>query len=166
MTDFQLLELRDVPPDLYSLTFYAQGMRVGDLDYEVLFLPLGAGWFGYEESFRQEIAGLPDQTFEIKFALSKDIEEGGPNFHKPEDFGYPRFTRKQFGALGEGLMQSVRVFDKTIRPEAYVAVALDDRPQLSRYYDRLVTSYGGQIEELGYRFQGTMKGQGYAFLRI
>ncbi|QEY64966.1 hypothetical protein FXN65_23965 [Metapseudomonas lalkuanensis] len=165
MSTLQLLDLREIPPDMYTFTLYAQGMQVCGIHYEVLFLPLAAGWFSYEGAFRQEVRDLPEGAYEIKFALKDDVDAGGPNFHTPQELGYPPLTRKEFQVLGEGLMQSIRVFDKTLQPSAYVAVALDDRPGLSRYYDRLVVTYNEQITSLGLRFQQTMKGQGYAFLR-
>ncbi|MNI89661.1 hypothetical protein D3C73_1470900 [compost metagenome] len=64
--------------------------------------------------------------------------------------------------LGLGLALSIREIQNQVRPDGFAALALDERPQLQRFYQRLYRNHAGILSEYGYKPKMYLGGQGYA----
>lgn len=144
-----------------GLNAFLHTVSVDQYEYGVFYVPISAGFFAQQGMVEQELGRrLPQETFEIKFALKRDFDAGYPEFTLPEDWSdLGSLDYSQMMALGQGIFQSTWMFRGLRHVKGFVAVALEDRPRLAAYYGRLLRKYQGQLHFDVHLVQG---GSGYA----
>lgn len=135
--------------------------HVDHYEYGVWYLPLSAGLFAQQDQVERELGRrLPEDCYEIKFALRRDFDAGAPDYTTPKSWSdLGSLSYKQAMGVGKGLMKSHWLLRRTRNVRGFVAVALEDRPKLRSYYGRMLKKYEPQ---LGYNVHPVLEGSGYA----
>jgi hypothetical protein len=102
---------------------------------------------------------LPQNCYELKFALRRDFDGGLPAYTQPRDWAdLSMLTFRQSMALGHGIFQSSWMLRRHKDVRGLVMVALEERPKLAAYYGCLLRKYRGQ---LGFDVHNVLEGKGY-----
>jgi hypothetical protein len=136
-------------------------IRVDQFEYGIWYIPLSAGFLAQKEQIESQLGRrLPANCYEVKFALKRDFEDGVPGYTTPGTHGdLGCLNYRQMMVLGKGIFQSSWMLRGYRDVRGFVAVALEDRPQLGSYYGRLLKNYRDQ---LGYSIYPVLEGSGYA----
>lgn len=161
MATLQLDESFEEIPLLDDAYAILHTISIDHFEYGIWYLPLSAGYLAHKEQIEDQLGRkLPDNCYEVKFALKRDFIEGVPTYTAPgthEDLGCLNY--RQLMALGEAIFKSSWMLRAHRDVRGFVAVALEDRPQLGPYYGRLLKNYRDQ---LGYSIYPVLEGSGYA----
>jgi hypothetical protein len=138
-------------------------IRVDHIEYGVFYIPIQAGFFAEQEMIERDLCRkLPPNTYEVKFALRRDFEEGVPSYTQPADWeDLSTLTYRQSMALGRGIFQSTWMLRAHRDVRGFVLVSLVDRPKLSAYYGRLLNKYRDQV---GFGVHSVLGGKGYVLV--
>ncbi|MEX5490799.1 hypothetical protein ABFV43_18450 [Pseudomonas fulva] len=167
MDQLRIDVLEKIPANLGGVLgdeFYVQRFFVNTVAYRILFVPLEAEATETRERIEAELGPLPPNMFEVKFALGLDFDNG-VRFATPKDYGLPPLNRRSLATLGEGLVECIMQFGTNVDCEGFVAMALDSKPGLNLYYQRLLQTHHTRVTGLGYEPKSCLGGQGYALLR-
>ena len=135
-------------------------IRVDQIEYGILYVPINAGFFAEQELVEREIGrALPLNCYELKFALRRDFDGGLPSYTQPKDWpDLSLLTFRQSMALAQGIFQSSWMLRRNKDVRGLVMVALEERPKLAAYYGCLLRKYQGQ---LGFNVYQVLEGKGY-----
>ncbi|MFE1814171.1 hypothetical protein [Metapseudomonas otitidis] len=164
-----LQQLQKVPCGEYGLSgshFYIQQMTVQSIEYRVLFFPLISDTSACKDRFEVELGFMSEKLFEVKFALGADFEnENGYQFASPMDLGLPTLDMAGMNNLGRGLVKCIMEFGQQVDSDGFVAIALEDKPKLSKYYSRVLRTHEKHFAASGFEAKNCLGGQGYALIR-
>lgn len=165
----QLDELQAIPCEDYGFPigyFYIQTLWVMGVDYRVLFMPLSVDPSDIRWRLEPELGALCGDIFEVKFVLGDEFERvEGYHFSTPQQIGLSPSTPKALTALGDGLVQVLLAFSESVAVEGLVAIALDDKPTLKRYYRRILERHKATFQRAGFTATSCLGDQGYALFK-
>lgn len=169
MTTIRFEPLLKVPCEDFGLIgphFYVQQMRVSGIDYRILYMPLTADSTASRDRFQKELGELPENIFEVKFALGLDFDNPeGYQFATPRELGLPSLSLNGMAALGKGLVDGILMFSEEVDTQGFIALALDEKPKLNQYYARLLKIHKPSLLDSGFTAEKCLGGQGYALFR-
>lgn len=165
----QLGELQEISCEDYGFPvgcFYIQNLWIQGIDYRVLFMPLSVDPSDIRWRLEPELGELAGHVFEMKFVLGVEFDHPeGYQFSSPQALGLPPLSAQLLARLGDGLVEAILAFGECVAWNGLVAIALDDKPKLKRYYQRLLEAHKVTFEQAGFFATHCLGGQGYALFR-
>lgn len=142
---------------------YVQDLHTSHHNYKVLFTPLGVSASGCLESLELEVGcKITGHHLEMKFFLEEDWLQPPLTFRTPAELGLKPHDMASLNQFGMGLALAIREIQAQLRPAGIAAVALDEKPELKKFYARLFRSHAKILSEYGYKPRTYLGGQGYA----